>query len=129
MARVTRSGGTIVILAPAYQWMLSRHDRAVESVRRFSRRSLAALATDAGLAVESATYRFGLFLPAIAGKRVWDKFVSKSTKQGTTSDLAPIPQWTNGLLSLMARFEQRICSHLPLPFGSTVLLIARKEAK
>lgn len=129
MARVTKPGGSVVILAPAYQWMLSRHDRAVESVRRFSRRQLVAIAREAGLVVESATYRFGLFLPAIAGKRIFDKFVSRNPERKTTSDLAPIPNWTNGLLSLMARFEQCVCCHLPLPFGSTVLLIARKGAK
>jgi len=129
MSRVLRTGGHLILLAPAYQWMLSRHDRAVESVRRFARRDLSSLARNAGLAVESATYRFGLFFPAIAGKRILDQLSSKSTRDNATSDLVPIPGWANSALSLMARLEHKFARYVSLPFGSTVLLIARKGAK
>ena len=53
MARVLRVGGFLVVLAPAYQWMLSRHDAAVDSVRRFTRRELHDFALRAGLKPEA----------------------------------------------------------------------------
>ncbi len=129
MSRVLCAGGHLILLAPAYQWMLSRHDRAVESVRRFTRGELMSLAESAGFVVESATYRFGLFFPAIVGKRLLDKLSSNKMHDTETSDLTPIPGWANSLLSSMARIEHKFARRVSLPFGSTVLLIARKGAK
>jgi len=129
MSRVLRIGGHLILLAPAYQWMLSRHDRAVDSVRRFTRRELNALIGDAGLSIEKTTYRFGVFFPVIASKRLWNQILSPRTDSPAASDLAPIPRWMNAALSVAARIERGVARRISLPFGSTILLIARKGAQ
>lgn len=126
MSRVLRVGGHLILLAPAYQWMLSRHDRAVESVRRFTRSDLTSLAENAGLVIENATYRFGLFFPAIAGKRLLNKLSASESCEPSASDLTRIPGWANSFLSSMAKIEHSFARYVSLPFGSTVQLIARK---
>jgi len=128
MTRVLRVGGHLVLLAPAYQWMLSRHDVAVDSVRRFTRRQLVASVERASLTVEQATYRFGWFLPVIAGKRLWDKLAPGSATSSAESDLRPIPAWLNCALSFGARMEHHASRLISPPFGSTVLVVARKGA-
>ena len=126
MARVLRSGGFVVLLAPAYDWMRSRHDAAVESVRRFSRRRLRILAESAGLAVQRLTHRFPLFFPIIAAKRLLEKPADASDSTRFDSDLTPIPRWLNGCLSAVARVERAVVRGWTVPFGSTILMVARK---
>lgn len=127
MARVVRPGGHVVVLAPAYQWLLSRHDQAVHSVQRFRRADLRSLAHRAGLTVMRVTHAFPVFFPAIAAVRLVRKIGLVNDGAANESDLWVLPRWINGVLLGIARLEQRVVRHLDAPFGSTILLVARKE--
>ena len=128
MARVLRPGGRLVVLAPAYQWMLSRHDRAVNSVRRFTRTRLRRLATDAGLVVERLTHRFPLFFPVFVVTRLARRFGRRSNGAAARSDLRAYPRWLNETLFAAARLEHGLVKRVSVPFGSTILMVARKGA-
>ena len=127
MARVTRRAGSVVMLAPAYQWMLSTHDRAVHSVRRFTRPALRNMAVMAGLSVERITHLFPLFFPIIAATRLARKAYPRNGDAPVRSDLSPLPRWMNATLLACARAEFTIARHLTVPFGSTILAVARKD--
>src|SRR5437763_12865683 len=49
-------GGLLVLNLPAYPWMLSRHDRAVYNVRRYTRRGIAELLGRSGFRLLFASY-------------------------------------------------------------------------
>src|SRR4029079_17979137 len=55
-SRLVRPGGAVVIVVPAFPIAMSRIDIATGHVRRYTRRSLAASFTAAGLAVERIEY-------------------------------------------------------------------------
>lgn len=124
MVRVLRPNGHLVLLVPAYQWLLSSHDAAVHCVRRFSRGQLRQLLTGSGLCVERIRFLFGLFFPVIAMTRV----TRKSAGDAPRSDLRPLPRWLNEGLYAAACAEQSLGRRLPWPFGTTLLAVARKEA-
>ncbi len=48
VARVLRRGGSVVLMAPAYDWMRSTHDEAVHDVRRSTRGTIRSLMTNVG---------------------------------------------------------------------------------
>jgi len=123
--RVLAPGGFLVAFVPAYQWLRSRHDRAVHSARRFSALCIRSIATDAGLPVLRVTYRFASFLPAIAAVRLAQRAVPRRSMP-PRSDLTPLPGWLNRVLLHTARWERRLFGRRFLPFGSTVMLVARK---
>ncbi len=125
MARVLRVGGFLVVLAPAYQWMLSRHDVAVDSVRRFTRRQLHDLALRAGLTVQRSTHRFATLFPLVASARMLGK-LGGTNGGAVRSDLRSYPRWVNGTLHAIACIEHRVAGQHAIPFGSTILMIARK---
>lgn len=158
MTRVLRPGGVLVLLVPAYQWMLSTHDAAVHSVHRFTRVELARIAQESGLQVVRLTHRFPLFFPAIAATRWLRKWqagvvtrrhvaiaasqagwsgaatsalsTSDNSDEGNArSDLRPIPDWLNAFLLSIARVEHVLFRRVTVPFGSTILLTARKPAR
>ena len=49
LRRVLRPGGGLLVNMPAYDWLLSAHDRRVHNARRCTARQLAAMLRDAGL--------------------------------------------------------------------------------
>jgi len=127
MARVTRCGGYVVVLVPAYQWLLSRHDRAVHCVQRFSRPAIRSMAAAADLAIERLTHLFPVFFPVIATLRLAHKRAWRNGSAPVRSDLSPIPEWLNGVLLLIARAEHKLTSRLTVPFGTTILAVGRKK--
>ena len=127
LARVVRPGGRVVVLAPAFQWLLSRHDAAVHSVRRFDRAGLRSMACEAGLTVTRLTHAFPVFFPVIAAVRLLRKVEAANGAGPLQSDLSTLPRWLNRVLLTIARLEQRAIRHADAPFGSTILLVARKR--
>jgi len=127
MARVVRGGGWVVLVAPAYQWLLSRHDVAVHSARRFTRSDMRSLAVSAGLSVQRITHLFPAFFPAVALTRITRKIGMDDAKTSIRSDLTPLPRWINAALFAAARVEYGLVGRLAVPFGSTILAVTRKE--
>jgi SAM-dependent methyltransferase len=127
MVRVLRGGGHLVLLVPAYQWMRSRHDDAVHSVHRFTRKELATLARTAGLTVARLTHRFPAFFPCIAALRLLRAIAPRDHEAKGKSDLRMIPEWLNQALLTVARVEYSMVRRRTVPFGSTILLVAQKQ--
>ncbi len=128
MARVLRPGGHLVLLVPAYQWLLSPHDAAVHSVHRFSRSELRTLAENSGMSVVRLTHRFPTFLPLIVGARLRSRVRLRRGANGNGSDLMELPRWLNAALCRWARMEHGAFHRVTIPFGTTILLVARKGA-
>ncbi len=127
MARVLRPGGHLVVLVPAFSWLASRHDAAVHGVRRFTRAGLRSLIVAGRLNVERITYLFAPFFPAIAVARLLGRVRGGSDTSVPQSDLAPLPGWLNNALYAVSCAERHIGRYIPMPIGSTILGIARKE--
>jgi SAM-dependent methyltransferase len=118
LKRVLRPGGRLIVNMPAYQWLLSAHDRRVHNVRRLTAPATAAMLRQAGFQRVRAHYWNGLPLPLMIIQR---KIL---TRGGATSDVAPFSPWLDATLLGMTEFER----HLPvrLPAGGSVLATAEK---
>jgi hypothetical protein len=103
---------------PAYQWMLSAHDRRVHNVRRLTAPATAAMLRQAGFQSVSAHYWNGLLLPLMILQR---KILARGD---AVSDVAPFPPWLDANLRGVTEFERRL--PFPLPVGGSVLAIAEK---
>ena len=127
--RTLKPGGAMVLLVPAYQWMLSRHDRAVGSAHRFFRRELLSLVRNAGFDVDSCSYRFAITFPVVAAMRLLRKSSGEGAGEQAKSDLFCIPRWLNTALRGLISIEHAICKFVSPPFGSTIMLTARRPAR
>ena len=121
MARVVIPGGVVCLMEPGVRRLRRSHDQVTHAARRFSRRELETLAANAGLDIIRSTgaYSF-LVLPA------WLK--SRVERNSTSSDLDNNTSGLFGLLGLLARFERRILRVVSLPFGLSVIVVARKKS-
>jgi SAM-dependent methyltransferase len=121
-ARCVKPGGVVVVNEPAYKWLWSYHDEAVQSKHRFTRPELAALFRTAGLEVRFASYANLLPLPLVAARR---KLFPPSRP---TSDVRLYSAPIEAGFSAMAALEQAWTGRgWPLPAGSSVLVAGVKR--
>jgi ubiquinone/menaquinone biosynthesis C-methylase UbiE len=119
--RCLKPGGTIVLTMPAYSWMYSYHDRAVGNLRRYDRGEVNALLRAAGFTVVTSTYWNTLLFPLAFVRR---KLLPPAQSVSDVRSYPPLVEaFFNGLMAL----EQAWLSlGVSLPFGNSVLTVARK---
>jgi ubiquinone/menaquinone biosynthesis C-methylase UbiE len=122
LARVLAAGGVLVLNLPAFEFLRGAHDEFVKTRRRYTRSEVLKLVGGAGLEVLRATYWNAALFPAVALVRR----LRRSRAQASESDLRPIPAWANRLLHGLLRLEAAWLRHRTLPFGTSVLCVARK---
>jgi SAM-dependent methyltransferase len=124
--RVLTPGGLLVVTDSAFAWLRSSHDDAVHGQRRYTRRELVARVRAAGFTPLFASYTYCLVFPAVAAFRLARRLGGRPEESG--SDVFPLPRpLTAGLLAVQA-VERALLRAVPLPFGSSVLCVARKPA-
>jgi len=125
--RVVRNGGYIIVVVPAYGWLMSpEHHRAVQASRRYTRRQLLELLQQAPVRLVRMTYLFTSLLLPIGVYRLWRRLDGGDYRERPRSDLRPLPRWVNALLIRVVDWERRVLSVVDLPFGSSILAIVQK---
>jgi len=124
LLRVTREGGVLVITVPAYGFLWSEHDEALHHRRRYAASELRNKLTNAGFSVERITYYITLLFFPILFMR-FAQSVSKKSIQAKTSHVI-LPGWINSILIAILGFERLLLRWINLPFGVSIVCLARK---
>lgn len=111
--RMVRPGGAVVMLVPAFQFAMSKFDRAVGHVRRYTSKSIIGAMQDAGLTVEHVQY---VNIPGLAA---W--FVGMRLLRMTPGNGPLLTVWDRQVIPRTRRFEE---NHRA-PFGQSVFAVAR----
>ncbi len=120
-------GGVAFITVPAYQWLWSFHDVIHMHYRRYSRRKIIDVARRAGFSIEYSSYFNSLLFAPSVLKRIIDRVTKKEVVPD--KDYSPVeilPQWMNSLLTKIFMFESKLMKFTRLPFGLSIIVIARK---
>lgn len=122
--RILRPGGVFLLNLPAYQWLHSSHDVAVETNWRPTARIVRKLLENNGFEPLRVTYWNTLFFPALATVRL----LRKPWKHRTCgSDLRENASGTlNKALDAFLKAERTLMRYVNLPFGLSVFAVARK---
>lgn len=127
MFRVLQRGGFALITVPAHRWLWSRHDEALHHLRRYTDKELRAVVSVAGFIVITHSH---FVTPAIAFllirkliRRI--KFLFNITEITDTYDVV-LPRPLNTALIWWLLMEKVIMRILPIPFGSSLVIFARK---
>jgi SAM-dependent methyltransferase len=119
--RVLRPGGLALIRAAAHDWLRGAHDQAVHTRHRYHRAELIEKLRSAGLRVERVSYVNCLLFPLAPAKRL----LERRDPAGCT-DLWQPPGPLNALLGQLLGFEGRLLLRHRLPWGLSVVAVARK---
>lgn len=114
---LVRPGGRVIVFVPAFQFAMSRFDRSIGHVRRYTRASLRRALTEAGLTVREVHY---VNMP---GLLAW--VVGMRLLRMTPGDGRLLALWDRYVVPPARRWEEK---HRP-PFGQSVVAVAEVPAR
>lgn len=133
VSRVLAPGGRLLISVPAYQWAWTHFDEQNHHFRRYTRKRAVEAVTSQGLEVLRCSHMFASTFPMFAVSRL----ATRMRERGTTApvlgpdEVPPLPEVRPAVekgLMAATRLEQAALSRWDLPFGSSVVIAARKPA-
>jgi ubiquinone/menaquinone biosynthesis C-methylase UbiE len=127
--RVLRPGGRLLVTVPAFSSLWSEHDEALHHHRRYTVPRLKDLFQRVGLTVDKVSYTVTTLFPAIWMFRQVSNLLPKQRADGEKkADLIHFSAPVNAALLALSQWETRLVHRRNLPFGVTVVCIARKPA-
>jgi SAM-dependent methyltransferase len=122
-----KPGGVLILNVPAFEFLRSTHDIAVQTRRRYTRKDLDSLLSICGFSVEKSSYRIACLFPPIAIYRLARRILPHSPHpENVVSDVYPPSPLLNKLLLSVARAENSLQRLIPLTFGTSAFMIARR---
>ena len=125
-ARVLKPGGRVFAFVPAHKWLWSLQDEVSQHRRRYTSKTLRQAVTRSGLTIERLSYVSFFLLPVIYLGRQWLKVTLPFRPRETENDLHP--EWANGILRGIFELEIPLLRRGNLPYGASLLCVARKAA-
>lgn len=121
LADCLKPGGRLLITVPAFPFLWSGHDVANHHHRRYTRSSLQAAVSKAGLKSEFSGWFNALLFPLA----VADRMVGKLTGREGSDDALPAAP-VNALFETIFRLERHLIGRLPLTPGVSIAAILSK---
>ena len=121
VAHLLKPGGRFVATVPAFMALWTNHDVLNHHQTRFTKASFRTVAGETGLRIEEERYLYHWTCPA--------KLVVGAVQRMFPSEPSPpkVPaRWLNQILYKLSRIEQKTLTRLPMPFGSSLLVVASK---
>jgi SAM-dependent methyltransferase len=121
--RVTKHHGLVLITVPAYGFLWSEHDEALKHRRRYTAHELRNKLVVTGFEVVRTSYFIStLFFPILA-LRIWQGLHKDSTHPKTS--IVVLPDWINNSLISLLSLERKLFHRMNLPFGVSIVALAR----
>lgn len=117
--------GFFVVNVPAYKFLWSGHDEALQHKRRYSAHELKRKLTDNGFDIMQFSYFVFTAFPMIASVKFLGSVFGRSAYP-TTSYIKVHPV-INKLMTKVLETEARLLNYVKLPFGTTITLVAKKQ--
>ncbi len=125
--RVLKPGGYMVLVVPAYEWLMTpEHHKAVHASRRYSKGRLAALLRNRPVELIRMTHLFAALFPMVAAYRLGLRLAAGDSEGPPRSELKPMHPALNSLLFNIVKAERQFLKLGDLPFGSSIMAVARK---
>jgi len=120
--RVLSAGGYFILSAPAYPWLLSRHDLALGHKKRYTKKALQSLLYQVGFRIEKLGHFYGLVFPLAFTLKIYQKWWGSKTQ--TISYYLPFP--LNQILVGLCALEAKLFNRWSFPFGTSLIAICKK---
>ena len=127
MARVLRPGGAVVLTVAALEVLRGDHSIAWKEVRRYTPALARQLVCEAGRHPVRASFTFASVFPHSAGVRVAQRALRPFRGVRQEADIRVPVAPVNALLTGLVSAEAALARHVPMPIGSSLLVVARKD--
>jgi hypothetical protein len=118
-ASLMEEGGVVLVTVPAFRHLWTTHDVLNHHVTRYNRREVTELLAR-HFTVERARYLFRWVYPAKLVQRAVE-----AVRRPAPSPPSVPPPFVNRCLYALSRAEEELMGRVPVPWGSSVLVVAR----
>jgi SAM-dependent methyltransferase len=129
MARMVRPGGAVVVTMAALEMLRGDHSVSWQEVRRYTPAMARELFTQAGLRVERVSFLFGSLFPLMLTVRIAQRLLRPFRTYRPDTDIAVPSAPVNGLLTAVVTTEAWVARRVPMPVGSSLLVVGRKPGE
>lgn len=126
LARVLRPGGCVVLNVTALDFMRGDHSEVWGELRRYTPARMERLLNQAGLHPVRLAFLFASLLPLMLAVRMAQRMLRFWRPPRGDEDLLVPPPPINALLTAIVMGEAALARRVPMPFGSSLLVVARK---
>ena len=121
--RILKPGGHFVFTVPAFPFLWSHHDEMLHHRRRYRRQQLRRLLQEADFQIAWISYYNAWLFPIVACIRLIRRILNRD---GGGADLgASLPSPINRCLEALFASERHLLGRLNLPFGVSLIGVAR----
>jgi len=125
--RVLKPGGIAIMSVPAHPKLWSGHDVALHHFRRYTKPQFRQLVEGHGLRFSKYSYSMATaYVPAVMFRSVKRLISGGMGSSGPKTDEFELPGPVNALLRESVGIEAKLLKHMNLPFGLSLLGVARK---
>jgi SAM-dependent methyltransferase len=126
MAHALKPGGTMLLTVAAFEMLRGDHAEIWREFRRYTPRMARALVEEAGLRVTRLSFLFASLFPLMCAVRITQRVLRPYRSPRIDADIrVPTPP-INAALTLLLLGEAALARHVPMPIGSSILIVARK---
>jgi SAM-dependent methyltransferase len=125
MYRVTREGGYSLFFVPAFMWLWGVQDDISNHRIRYTRSQIIERIERAGYKVERATYANITFFPPILAGRTLMKLTGIKPESENNITISGL----NGIMGKIFSSESLWLKNFNLPFGVSIVVVAKKMKK
>jgi SAM-dependent methyltransferase len=120
--RVLKPGGALVLSVPAFKSLWGPHDVALMHFRRYRRSQIRSQLQAVGFETPKVCYSVFFLFPIVVVWRIFEK----RKKGPAKASLVSVPGWLNRFLIWIQDVEASLIRAIDLPWGSSVIAVARK---
>lgn len=126
LARVLVPGGHALITVAAFESLRGGHGVLSQEVRRYTTASLSALLRAHGFEIVRVSYTHATLFPILYAVRAWQRWRGGGDAAVSETEIRVPAAPVNAALSAVLAFESWLLRWVDLPFGSSVLCLARR---
>ncbi len=126
IARVLKPGGHVVLNVTALELLRGDHSDVWGELRRYTPRMAEQLLADAGLQPVRVAFIFASILPMVLGIRLAQRLLSVFRGPSGEEDLQVPAAPVNTALAWLVRGEAALARRVPMPFGSSLMIVGKK---
>lgn len=128
MVRVVKPGGTVIATVAALEVLSGDHAAVWQEVRRYTPETATRLFVAAGLTPRRVSFMFASLFPLMLAVRVTQRLLRPYRTLRSDTDIAVPSRPVNALLTGLVHTEAALSRRVPMPIGSSLLIVAKKGA-
>jgi SAM-dependent methyltransferase len=127
MARVLKPGGALIVNVAAMEILRGGHSLLSEELRRYHPSMLADRLAPAGFDIVRMTFTNATLFPLMLAVRTVQRVAGLNSGDDNTEEISIPSKPVNATLTALLSLEARALRVMNMPFGSSLLCLARKK--